>query len=256
MMPTKPILIFFPTYNEAEHIELLYQQVTNSGILAEILFLDDNSPDGTGEIIDGLVAKDPRVHVIHRSGKLGIGSAHLDGIRWAYDHGFSTLITMDCDLGHSPKYFQEFFKYTDNFDVVIGSRHKGTEGTRGWSWFRKILTKMGYLATTLLLNMPYDSTIAFRLYRLDHIPRGVFDLVRSKGYAFFFESLYIIKFNGHRIAEFPIYMPQRTYGKSKMTGKEIFNSFKQLFVILLRTVFQKKTLICDKNDKPSWAMDH
>jgi dolichol-phosphate mannosyltransferase len=151
---------------------------------------------------------------------------------------------MDCDLGHSPKYFPEFFKLSDKYDVVIGSRHKGTEGTKGWGWFRKGLTKAGYLATSLLLNMPYDSTIAFRLYRLDRIPKKLFDLVRSRGYSFFFESLYIIKFNGYKIAEFPIHMPTRIYGKSKMTLKEIFNSFKQLFVILHRTIFEKKSLTC------------
>src|SRR5690349_20504841 len=104
----RKLLIFVPTYNEAENVEALYNQICDLKLDAHILFLDDNSPDGTGDIIDRLAAENPKVHVIHRPGKQGIGSAHTTGIRWAYQHGFQSLVTMDCDFTHSPQRIPEF----------------------------------------------------------------------------------------------------------------------------------------------------
>src|ERR1017187_226596 len=121
----RKLLIFVATYNEAENVEGLFQQIRELNLGAagvDILFLDDNSPDGTGRIIDRIAAENPNVHVIHRSGKQGIGSAHLAGIAWAYEHGYQTLVTMGCDFTHSPERIVDFLAHAGNHDNPAGPR--------------------------------------------------------------------------------------------------------------------------------------
>jgi len=239
MNPEKTLL-FIPTYNERENVEKICAEVLRLRLELDILFLDDNSPDGTGRILDGLSQRNPNIRVIHRSGKLGIGSAHLDGIRWAYEHRYTRLITMDCDFSHPPKYLPEFIECSQTQDVVVGSRYLLEESLKEWNLFRKVLTLLGHLLTRYLLRMPYDATGAFRAYRLDRIPRRAFDLVRSRGYSFFFESLFILHVNRFSIREVAIMLPARTYGHSKMSFKEALHSVKRLFRIYLTTIFNRK----------------
>jgi len=234
-------LIFIPTYNEAENVEKLFFEIQSLAIDADVLFLDDNSPDGTGTIIDNLIKNQRGVFVIHRSGKLGIGSAHKAGIQWSYENKYNVLITMDCDFSHSPEYILDFIRHSSQNDIVIGSRYLEKHSLETWNLFRKFLTHVGHFLTTTLLKMPYDSSGAFRLYNLNQIPRDVFDLIRSNGYSFFFESLYILNFNKCTIYEFPISLPSRTYGSSKMAYKDIFMSLKYLGLIYLTSVFHKQT---------------
>ena len=138
--------------------------------------MDDNSPDGTGDLIDKIISNNKNVFVIHRKGKLGIGSAHKDGIRWAYDNSYDVLITMDCDFTHSPEYILDFIKHSSNYDIVIGSRYLEKDSLKTWNIFRKSLTHLGHFLTTTFLEMPFDSSGAFRLYNLNRIPKGVFQL--------------------------------------------------------------------------------
>jgi dolichol-phosphate mannosyltransferase len=215
-MSDKKILVMIPTYNESENVKKMCLEISKIGISVDILFLDDNSPDRTGLILDEIAKNVPRVSVIHRPGKLGIGSAHTDGIQWVYSWGYSHLITMDCDFTHSPDNIPDLLKYSEEYDVVVGSRHILDESLRGWNVWRKFLTRTGHLLTKILLRMPYDATGAFRLYRLDRIPFEVFGLVSSKGYSFFFESLTILNLNKYKIKEIPITLPPRTYGHSKL----------------------------------------
>ena len=190
------MLVFVPTYNEAENVAVLYQEIESLGLGCDFLFLDDNSPDGTGEIIDRLAEANPRVHAIHRPRKSGIGSAHAEGIQWAYDHGYVVLVTLDCDLTHPPDRIPDFLAEADSHHIVIGTRFMAENSLPGWNAYRKTLTYGGHYMTKLLLRMPLDATGAFRLYRLDLIPAGIFKLVTAKGYAFFFESLYLLWLNG------------------------------------------------------------
>lgn len=243
MNSDRKLLIFIPTYNEADNVEALYNQIRDLKLDAQILFLDDNSPDGTGEIVDRLAAQSPTVHVIHRSGKQGIGSAHATGIRWAYQRGFQLLVTMDCDFTHSPHRIPEFLACATDADIVVGSRYLQEGSLRTWNLFRKTLTRVGHLLTTTLLRMPYDATGAFRLYRLDRIPAGVFDLVYSRSYSFFFESLYVLWLNGCRIQEIPLELPARTYGHSKMAWKDALRSTVLLFYLFVKTRIDRQTLI-------------
>jgi len=236
-------LIFVPTYNEAENVGGLYGQIGGLNLDAEILFLDDNSPDGTGQIIDRIAAENQGVHTIHRSGKLGIGSAHATGIRWAYEHGYELLVTMDCDFTHSPDRIADFLAQSQDYDVVVGSRYLQEGSLKTWNALRKTLTRVGHWLTTTLLRMPYDATGAFRLYRLDRIPAGTFDIVSSQSYSFFFESLYVLWLNGWRVKEIPLELPARTYGHSKMVLKDVIRSTWLLGYLFLKTRIDRQSLI-------------
>ena len=242
MRTQRRTLIFIPTYNEAENVQALYRQIERLGLGCDFLFLDDNSPDGTGEIIDRLADENPRVHTMHREGKLGIGSAHADGIHWAYAQGYQVLVTLDCDFTHSPDRIPDFLGYASDYHVVIGSRFMQEDSLPGWNAFRKILTYGGHFMTNLLLRMPLDATGAFRLYRLDRIPEDIFGLIASRGYSFFFESLYVLWLNGAVVKEIPISLPARTQGNSKMQIRDACQSFFLLLKVLRRRIVEPKTL--------------
>jgi dolichol-phosphate mannosyltransferase len=229
------MLLFIPTYNERENVENIYTQIKALGLDLDLLFIDDGSPDGTGGILDGLAARDPRLTVIHRAGKAGIGTAHLAGIRYAYEQGYATLLSMDCDLTHEPSRIPEFLTAARDAELVVGSRFAHHDGVADWNLLRKFLTKTGHFLTTRVLDVPYDATGAFRLYRLDRIDRAVFDLVTSKSYSFFFESLYLLCRIGIRVTEVPISLPRRTYGHSKMTVRDVLKSLQLLLVLWLRS---------------------
>lgn len=231
----KHLLVFIPTYNEKENIPLLYKRLREQGNF-DLLFLDDNSPDGTGKIIDAIAKDDAQVAVIHRLGKQGIGSAHKVGIRYAYDQGYSRLITMDADFTHDPALIPKILELSENYDLVIPSRYLEDGSLDDWNLFRKGLTKLGHLLTYSLLGLKNDATGAYRLYRLDKIPKRFLDLVESNGYSFFFESLYVLNQNRFKMVEIPIKLPKRTYGSSKMSYKEILKSLKQLGVLSVRSL--------------------
>ncbi len=218
MLEIPKTLIAVPTYNERENLEPLVRRILKLPVEAALLIVDDRSPDGTGEIADRLAAEDPAIQVIHRPGKLGIGGAHLEIIRRAYALGVTYLITMDCDFTHQPEDIPQFIERSEGIDLVIGTRFVDPRSLKDWEPFRKMVTHLGHFLTQRLLGMPYDASGAFRLYRLDRIPAAVFDLVTARGYAFFFQSLYILWLNGFSVREIPILLPVRTCGHSKMTA--------------------------------------
>jgi dolichol-phosphate mannosyltransferase len=229
-------LIFIPTYNECGNVENICTQILSLGLGADILFLDDNSPDGTGEILDRLASRHPGVFVIHRPGKLGIGGAHLDGISWAYAHGYRRLITMDCDFTHSPADIVKMLGAASGYDVAVGSRFLEKDSLPGWHPFRRLLTRGGHFLTRHLLKIPFDASGAFRVYDLTRIPREIFLLDIPRGYAFFFESLFILSRNGCSINQVPIILPSRTVGASKMTLREMFRGVSRLLVVSILSV--------------------
>jgi dolichol-phosphate mannosyltransferase len=232
-MPEKT-LIFIPTYNERDNVRPMCEQIRALGLDADLLFMDDGSPDGTGVLLDALAAQNPRTRVIHRAGRSGIGSAHLDGIELAYDEGYDRLVTLDCDFTHSPSLIPEFLARSQAADVVVGSRYLEKGSLPGWSLMRKSLTTLGHMLTNVLLGMSQDATGGFRVYNLRSIPRDVFALVHSRGYAFFFESLLVLKRNDFAIAEVPITLPARTYGHSKMSMVEVRRSLSTLLTLFLQ----------------------
>ncbi|MEO7455806.1 MAG: glycosyltransferase, partial [Gemmatimonadaceae bacterium] len=219
-------LIVVPTYNEADNAPRMVEAIKTLKLDADVMFVDDNSPDGTGALLDAMCADYPRLSVRHRSGKNGIGSAHQDGIAAAYAGGYQRLVTLDCDFSHSPEDIPRFLEASETADVVVGSRWTAMGSLPGWNAYRRTMTGMGHLLTRIVLGLRYDATGAFRAYRLDRIPQDVFGLVQSKSYSFFFESLFILHKNAARIAEIPIVLPARTYGHSKMTLDAALGSVK------------------------------
>jgi len=228
-------LLFIPTYNESENVPELCRQLLELKLPIDILFIDDNSPDGTGQLLDEISARQPTIKVAHRQRKEGIGSAHQYGIRYAYDNGYEILMSMDADFTHRASYLPKLLEHAHSADIVIASRYMSDSSLPGWNLFRRLLTSAGHIMTVTFLGMKYDATGALRLYRIDRIPKSAFDLVLSKGYSFFFESLFVLFFNGFRIHEIPIELPARTYGSSKMDYWEAWRSVKLLF----RTCVQK-----------------
>jgi dolichol-phosphate mannosyltransferase len=233
-------LIFIPTYNERDNVGKICPQIHELGLDADLLITDDNSPDGTGSLLDEMKPTFPRLLVNHRSGKLGIGSAHSTAIQWAYDQGYEVLVTMDCDFTHQPADIPKMLAALDGYDVVVGSRFMEKESLPGWSGFRKLLTAGGHFLTKTLLGMPFDASGAFRVYHLTKIPREVFRLVQPTGYAFFFESLYILSRNGCKIKEIPIVLPSRVSGQSKMSLIEVWRGVSRLFSVSIRAALQPR----------------
>jgi dolichol-phosphate mannosyltransferase len=221
-------LIFIPTYEERDNVTPMVADLVRYAPDCDILFVDDNSPDGTGEVLDELSKTEPRLTVKHRSGKLGIGGAHLEGIAYAYEHGYERLITLDCDFTHSPSDIPRLIERSSEADITIGSRFLEPDGLPGWNAVRRFLTNFGHLLTVNMLGIGSDATGAFRIYNLKTVPREMFDLVKARGYAFFFESLFIASQNNLKIREVAIKLPARTYGHSKMTLREIRRSVRQL----------------------------
>lgn len=227
-------LLFIPTYNEAENVELMVEQIRALGLGLDLLFVDDNSPDGTGEILERLAAKDGRMRVIHREGRLGIGTAHRLGIERAYQEGYRTLITMDCDFTHPPEDIPRLLAASENCDLVVASRHLEPDSLVGWQIHRRFLTKSAYFATRHFLGMPFDATGAFRVYRLDRIPRQLFAQVRSPGYSFFVESLYLLWSSGVKVEQVAVRLPARMQGHSKMRPSDAWQSVVTVLKLALR----------------------
>jgi len=236
----KPIVIV-PTYNEQRNVGPLLERVAKTGIPLDLLFVDDNSPDGTGALLDDFAARMPNLQVLHRSRKEGIGAAHQAGLAWAIEHGYECVVTMDCDLTHSPEDIPLLLKASESADVVVGSRYLRAGSLSEWNLVRKSLTLTAHVLTELVLGVGYDCTGAFRVYRMDRLPEQIFSIVRSKSYSFFFESLYVLHCNGARIAEVPINLPARTYGSSKMSFTEPFRSVRLLLETAARRLTSPET---------------
>ena len=238
------ILIFTATYNEIGNIERFCSEIFKiPDFDLKLLVIDDNSPDGTGKILDKIAARDNRLHVIHRPKKMGVGSAHKEAIAWAYQNGFNTLVTMDADFTHNPKFIPKLLEAGKQADIAITSRHRNDESLENWSIFRKLMTKGGYLLTKLLLNLPYDATGSFRCYNLKNINENIFSLIRGEKYSFFFESLLLLHHHEYSINEIPIVLPSRAAGSSKMTVKDVVNSILWIVSLSFRRLSWKRNKV-------------
>jgi len=227
------ILVFIPTYDEVDNVPAMCEQILALPLPLDLHFTDDASPDGTGRELDRLASLNPRVTVSHRIGKLGIGSAHQEGIAYAYQKGYEILITLDCDFSHDPAKIPDLLKAHEGYDVVLGSRFLEKDSLPGWAIHRRLLTQFGHFLTRTFLGISHDATGAFRLYDLRTIPLGLFQAVRSKSYSFFFESLFLLSSAGFRIREIPIILPSRMYGHSKLSMLEASKSALFLFRLSL-----------------------
>lgn len=218
------ILLVIPTYNEANNVAALTRELVALPYELDLLFVDDSSPDGTADVIRGLQAQHPQIHLLLRPPKSGIGSALQTGILWAYDHGYSLCATMDADLTHAPGDLQRLLEGLGSNQVMLASRFKSPGSLPGWVLWRRLLTHVGHIATRLLLGMPFDATSSLRVFNISRIPRRLFELPLERGYAFIFEVLLYLYVNGFAISEIPVVLPARSTGTSKITLKQILRS--------------------------------
>jgi len=187
----------------------------------DVLIVDDESPDGTGRIADELAAQHPgRLRVYHRAGPRGLGRAYLDGFRWALEHGADSIVQMDCDFSHSPRYIPQFLDHVQDYDVVVGSRYVvGGKTDERWSWGRWLLSWWANRVYTYLILgcRVKDATAGFKCWRRQTLMGLDLSRVRSQGYVFQVEMAYVTERLGYRVLELPIYFEDRRVGHSKMT---------------------------------------
>ncbi len=222
-MDEKKLMVVVPTYNEADNLSTLVGELLAldlSGL--EVLVVDDNSPDGTGQIADGLAQRHARrVHVLHRPGKEGLGMAYRAGFRYALDQGADYIVQMDADFSHSPHYILDFAELIKEYDVVIGSRYvSGGRLDEQWGWGRYFLSWWANsVYTRLILGLKVkDATAGFKCWRRATLEGIGLERVHSRGYVFQVEMAYLTERLGYRFFEIPIYFEDRRIGHSKMTA--------------------------------------
>jgi len=230
------ICVIIPTLNEEKNIIKIFKKIKKTKIKLDILFIDDSSTDKTQLIIRNLKKKYSFVSYIFRKGKIGIGSAHRDGIKYAYKKKYDLLITMDADGTHNPKYFKTIIKNAKKFDYVITSRFKKKNLIEDWPLFRKLITYTRHIFIILFLGINLDASGAFRGFYLNKIKLKDLLSAKNDDYAFFWEVTYIIKKGGYSIFEVPVKLIYRKLGKSKMKFSHIFYS---LIYLLKIFVFRK-----------------
>ena len=213
-------LIVVPTYNERENVERVASEFLAPVEGAELLFVDDASPDGTGALLDQIAAREPRVHVLHRAGKLGLGTAYLDGFRWALARRYRLVIEMDADFSHDPRFLPRMVELAEGgADLVVGSRYVEGGGTINWGLGRQLISRAGGSYARMVLGFGVsDPTSGFLCYRRETLEKVDLDAVHSNGYGFQIEMKYRVHRAGLRIVETPIVFEDRRVGQSKMSG--------------------------------------
>jgi len=224
-------LIIIPTYNESQNIEKMIRSIFNSGKIPlnlHILVVDDNSPDGTADIVKDLIShaySDGSLFLLSRKAKQGLGTAYIEGFQWGLTRDYELFIEMDADFSHKPEYLPPMIEQTHQADFVIGSRYVPGGGVRGWGFFRKFISMAGSLYARVILGLPiHDLTGGYNLWTrpvLDHLE---LNNIRSEGYAFQIELKYKAFANGFAWAEYPIVFEDRQAGKSKMSKRIILEA--------------------------------
>jgi dolichol-phosphate mannosyltransferase len=214
--------VCLPTYNERENLEAMLRALEAVlGADDRVLVIDDNSPDGTGEIADRLAKELGFVDVLHRERKEGLGAAYVAGFRWAIEHGAELVLEMDCDFSHNPADVARLIEASEDGDLVLGSRYVTGGGTRDWSSIRRLISTGGSFYARTLLRVPIrDLTGGFKCYRRKVIETIEIDTISARGYAFQIETTYRTLRAGFRVKEIPIVFSDRAAGGSKM-GKRI-----------------------------------
>lgn len=216
------VLVIIPTYNERDNIRKVVPRILAQDPRLDVLVIDDNSPDGTGDIADTLAVDEPRVHVMHRPGKLGLGTAYKQGFKFGLDRSYALMFEMDADMSHDPRHLPEFLELAADHDLVIGSRYLRGVTVVNWPMKRLLLSfmanKYARFVTGLRLN---DLTSGYKCYRREVIEKLDLDAIRSNGYAFQIETVFRAWRLGFRLVETPIVFVDRDIGVSKMDQKII-----------------------------------
>ena len=227
--PIERVAVLIPTYNERENLPLIVARVRECVPDVDVVVLDDNSPDGTGQVADELAAADPKVTVIHRQGKEGLGAAYLAGFRWALDQGYDAVVEMDADGSHRPEDLPAMLEAAKDADLVIGSRYVRGGTVVNWPLSRKAISMGGNLYIRAILGMPVnDATAGYRVYRAGTLRRIGLDDVESAGYVFQTDLTVRTVRAGLRVLEVPITFIEREIGESKMDGDVVKESMRRI----------------------------
>jgi dolichol-phosphate mannosyltransferase len=226
------ILVLIATYNERDNLAPLVREIHAVVPSADVLVIDDHSPDGTGKLADELALADPRVHVLHRPGKLGLGTAILAGVHYALQHDYDLFVTMDADFSHHPRYLPALLTGMQRHDVMIGSRYVPGGGSLDWPWSRRLMSGGINALVRLLLRIPaHDTSGGYRCYRVAKLRQTNLAGLLSRGYSFQQEMLYRCRKAGCSIGEVPIVFENRRAGASKVSVKEALRSMVVIFWI-------------------------
>jgi dolichol-phosphate mannosyltransferase len=233
-------LIIFPTYNEAENIEKIVHAVLPLDPRINVLIVDDNSPDGTGEIADRLAAADSNVNVLHRENKKGLGKAYLAGFHWAIEQKYDFIFEMDADFSHGPEYIRDFLKEIQEYDLVLGSRYISGVNVINWPMSRLLLSYFANVYTRIITGLPLrDATGGFKCFRREVLEALDLDAVKASGYSFQIEMSMRVWKKGFSIKEIPIVFIDRTAGESKMSKKIMREAIWMVWLLRLKSIFGK-----------------
>ena len=241
MTPNTTTLVTLATYNEIENLPRLVDEIARVLPAADILVIDDNSPDGTGQWCEQRAKNDPRMHCLHRSGKQGLGSAIVAGMQYAIDHGYRYVLNMDADFSHPPRFLPDLIAGmhespgSAGVDVMIGSRYMAGGDIEGWPRRRHLMSRAVNCYARCMLGLRVrDCSGSFRCYRVERLKRLDFDEVRSRGYSFQEEILWRLKRLGARMRETPITFVERQRGASKINSQEAWEAMRVILALGLR----------------------
>jgi dolichol-phosphate mannosyltransferase len=231
-------LVVMPTYNERANLPVIVPAVLAQAPGIHVLIVDDNSPDGTGRLADELAANDERIHVMHRPGKLGLGTAYIAGFKWALERDYEYVFEMDSDFSHNPEHIPQFLEEVQHCDLVLGSRYLKGVTVINWPMSRLLLSYFANKYARFITGLPFsDTTGGFKCYRRKVLDGIDLDAIRSEGYSFQIETTFRAWRKGFKVREIKIIFSDRTEGTSKMSGKIIREAVWRVWMLrLLRTI--------------------
>ncbi len=230
--PGRPALVCLPTYDEADNLGPIVEAILAATPDVDVLVVDDNSPDGTGRLADQIAAREPRVQVLHRAGKEGLGKAYLAGFAWALQRGYALVLEMDADFSHDPRYLPAMLEKARQADLVLGSRNVPGGGTVNWSLARRLLSRGGSLYARSILGLPVrDLTGGFKCFHREVLEAIDLTTVECSGYAFQIELTFRAFRKGFRVAEIPIVFVDRRVGRSKMSRRIVLEAVRKVWSI-------------------------
>jgi dolichol-phosphate mannosyltransferase len=243
-------LIIVPTYNERENLPRMVEKLLSLSVQVDVLVVDDNSPDGTGKIADEFAAKNPQIHVLHRTEKNGLGRAYIAGFKWALGKKYEFIFEMDCDFSHDPDEIPNFLNAAQKADLVLGSRYTGGVRVLNWPLKRLLLSRCAGIYVWIITGMPFtDPTGGYKCFRRRALEAIQLDAVKSNGYSFQIEMSHRLWREGFSVAEVPITFTDRVNGTSKLSRDIVMEAFWMVWWLLIQNQFRRTPRKKDSDNK-------